>query len=374
VDNPFVVGEAIGAGLVLAVIVFVVTRKLCGPAGARHLARLKRLAGEEVEESRLSLYVRDWLPYAAALMAALVGGLFSLAKAGVLLHKSFSSNDMPQLAAGFKSGCERSCGAQRDTEFCAGLCDCTFATLRSRHPSEDAFAAWMQAGPQHVDAVKSEVMSAQAACLQAIDPSAAASLRAASAAASGQAPVRAPEPPAAGQDLDLEPPQYDSATLKRIREDFELFVKWAAVAQTAPEKLTGAEVCAAAGDPSAGICTKSVAAAGFSEEVYSASYKPGAPGAVRLAVTVSFLVDCNALAPSRTLAQWRQAQSAKQLCEISSGPLKGLQLLAVRSQHGTSLFAYSAAYPARDAAFAATLERPAAGAPDPALVTRMPPM
>lgn len=168
-DNPFAVGEAIGAGLVFAVTAFVVARKLCGPAGARHLARLKRIAGEEVQESTLSLYVRDWLPYAAAFMAALVGALFGLANAGIAPHRSSATLDMPRLIAGFKNGCQRSCAAGRDVGSCEEFCDCTLAELRAGHPGDEAFASWMQAGPQNMDAVRAEVLSARATCAPALE-------------------------------------------------------------------------------------------------------------------------------------------------------------------------------------------------------------
>lgn len=354
-QDPFLVGQAIGAGFVLALLAFVVARKLCGPAGARHLARLNRLAGEEVDESRFSLYLRDWLPYVAAFLALLVGGLFSFVKAGGL-RQSFSSSDMPQLVAGFRSGCQKRCLAERDASFCAGFCDCTFATLRAKHASDDAFAKWMQAGPQNLAAVQTEVMSAQNACLAALEPSSAAAVQPPNVAATPTpTPLQAaPEKP---QELELGVPQYEPAVLARIHEDLEPFLKWAATAKAHPEKVAGAEICATASDPSPGICTKSIAARHFSDEVYSASYKPGVLGAVRLAVDIPMLMGCDALGPGRTLAQWRQGKAEKQLCEISSGPLGGLQLLAVRTRLGTSLFAFTPSYLAQDPAFRATVSQ-----------------
>jgi hypothetical protein len=350
VQDPFVVGQAIGAGFVLAVLAFVVARKLCGPAGARHLARLNRLAGEEVEEARFSLYLRDWLPYVAAFLALVVGGLFSFVKAGGL-RQNFSSGDMPQLIAGFQSGCQKRCLAERDASFCAGFCDCTFATLRAKHPSDDAFAKWMQAGPQNLAAVQTEVMSAQSACLAALEPSSAPAQQPPSVAPT---PTPQPAPGQKAEELDLGVPQYEPAVLARIHEDLEPFLKWAATAKVHPEKLAGTEICATASEPSAGICTKSIAGPAFSDEVYSASYKPGVLGAVRLAVDIPVLMGCDALGPSRTLAQWRHGKTEKQLCEISSGTLGGLQLLAVRSRLGTSLFAFTPSYLAHDPGFRAT--------------------
>lgn len=341
--------------MVLAVIVFVATRKLCGPAGARHLARLNRIAGEAVQESWFSLYVRDWLPYVAALLAALVGILFGLVKAGALLHRGFSAGDLPQLVAGFQSGCRKNCLAGRDAVFCAGFCDCTLATLRAAHPGDDAFAKWMKSGSYDVEAVRAEVLGAQNQCLAALDPSLAAAAGVAQPAS--VAPVSPPQLAAkeAAAELELDVPHYEPAQLKRIQEELAPFLTWAAAAKLSPEKLTGAEACATASEPSAGICTKSSAAPGLGDEVFSVSYKPGVVGAVRLATSVPLLVGCDALAPSRTLAQWRQGQTQKQLCEIASGALGGLQLLAVRGRLGTTLFAFTPSYPAHDAAFRASL-------------------
>jgi hypothetical protein len=350
------VGQAIGAALALAVVVFVVARKLCGPPGARHLARLNRIAGEDVPEDRLSLYVRDWLPYVAAGLAALTGGLFSLVNAGVPLHPS-SDETILQLTSGFKSGCQRSCTAQRDAAFCEGLCDCTFAKLRADHPGNDALASWMQAGTQNVDAVRAEVQSAQAACMGASDPSQLADPQPAAVAPRQHAEAAVQpsldKPPETQAPPSLDGPQYEPAVMKRIHEEFEPFLKWAAAAKLAPETIAGAEVCAAATDPSAGICTKSVAAPIFGDQIFSASYKPGAPAALRLAVTVQLLVGCRDLAPSHTLAAWRRGESEKELCEIANGPLGGLRLLAVRSRLSTSLFLFTPAYPAQDPAFRA---------------------
>lgn len=76
VDDPLVVGQAIGAATVFAIIAFVVARKLCGPAGAGELARLKRISGvDELDpnEGRGTLLLRDWLPWVAGIMAAFVG-------------------------------------------------------------------------------------------------------------------------------------------------------------------------------------------------------------------------------------------------------------------------------------------------------------
>lgn len=343
-NNPFIVGEAIGVGFVLALIAYVVARKLCGPAGARHLARLNRIAGEDVQENRVSLYARDWLPYAAAVLAAFVGAMFSFVKAGAFFQRSFSSADLPELASGFKTGCERSCAAQRDAAFCERLCDCTFARLRERHPGDDAFASWMQAGPQNVQATRAEVLNAQNACLRVPEPSPAAPPQPAAIA-------QQPELPRPMEEPILDAPSYEPAVAKRISADLEPFLEWATAAKLAPEKLSATEVCAKATEPSAGICTKSLVGPGIGDQMFSASYKPGVPGAVRLSVTVSYLVGCDALAPSRTLAQWQQGRSQKQLCEISSGNLGGMRLLAVRLGVGTSLFVFTPSYTAQDEVF-----------------------
>lgn len=349
------VGQAIGFGLVFALVVFFVARKLCGPPGARHLARLNRIAGEEVNESSLSLYVRDWLPYVAGFLAMLVGGLFSFVSAGGL-RRNFSSSDLPQLISGFQSGCQKRCLPERGANFCAGFCDCTLATLRANHPGDDAFAKWMQAGPQNLEALQAELTSAQNACLRALEPSSVATAQQPASVAKLSQTTTASTPP---EPLQLDVPQYESAVLQHIREDFQPFLKWAAAAKLAPEKLAETEICAAPSEASFGICTKSVAAAGLGNDVYSISYKQGTPGAVRLLTTVQLLVDCQMLVPSRTLAQWRQGESEKQLCEISAGPLGGFQPLAVRSRLGTSLFAFTPQYLAHDAAFRATVtQRP----------------
>ena len=87
------------------------------------------------------------------------------------------------------------------------------------------------------------------------------------------------------------------------------------------------------------------------------SYKPGVPGVVRLAVDTPMLMGCDAFGPGRSLAQWRHDNTEKQLCEISSGPLGGLQLLAVRRRGGTSLFAFTRSYLAHDPGFRATVKQ-----------------
>jgi hypothetical protein len=351
VDNPFVVGEAIGAGFALALVVFVVARRLCGPAGARHLARLNRIAGEDVQDSGFSLYVRDWLPYVAALLAAVVGVLFSVVQAGVLFRRAFSAGDLPKLVAGFQSGCHKSCLPARDAAFCDGFCDCTLATLRTNHAGDAAFAKWMQSGAQDVEAVRAEVLQAQNQCLGALASSGATTSVQQPASVSPLRPHLDAEAPPATLKLDV--PAYEPAVLRRIQEDLAPFLSWAAVAKVSHEELAGSEICATGNEPSAGICTKSVAAPGLGDQVFSVSYKPGVVGAVRMTASLPLLVGCNVVVPSSTLAQWRDGETERQLCEITSGALRGLRLLAVRGRLGTSLFVFTPSYPAYDAGFRA---------------------
>ena len=205
----------------------------------------------------------------------------------------------------------------------------------------------MQAGPRDPDAVRTAVLTAQTACVRALEPAQVPEPQPAAIAPHRQQTEGVVQP-----RLDVE--RYEPSVMARIHEDFEPFLQWAAATKAAPEKAAGAEVCATAQEPSAGICTKSVAAPGLGDQVFSASYRPSAPGAIRFAVTVPFLLGCDALAPSRTLTQWRRNESENQLCEISSGTLGGLNLLAVRSRHGTSLFAFTPSYLNEDPAFRAT--------------------
>ncbi len=172
-DDPFLVGQGVGAAVVFAIVAFVVARKLCGPAGASELARLERIAGVgvlEQQEGRLGLLVRDWLPWVAGVMAALTA--FVVVFVGNAARppapeslEPFTADQLPQLVAGFVHGCQNTCvGAGVTDAACSAYCTCTLNALREGQPSDQAFIDWFSHIRYYPDPGRADVQAAEKLC------------------------------------------------------------------------------------------------------------------------------------------------------------------------------------------------------------------
>jgi hypothetical protein len=331
----------------MALVAFVVARKLCGPSGGRELERLKQIAGADdgPKQGALTLLLRDWAPWFVAAVAAAVGFGFVFVKSvlGSPL-KPFENADLPKLTAGFLQGCERSCAAQgSDGKACERFCACTLSALRVQHPSDEELVSWFSNARRDLEATQAELRVAQNSCLPG------GAVPQAQLAQTSRQAAPSYTPPAIDEGPPATVPPMKPMELERVKT----FVEWATAVRNAPRDVAGSEVCAAAPDPSAGICTRSVVQRG-SDDIFSVSYAQDAGKAVRASATFNAQLDCSAVAPSQVLRRWSHGvrdPQRKQTCTITGGALSGMQLLVVRTASSTTLFLYSSDYVARDTGF-----------------------
>jgi len=170
--DVYFVAEAIGATLGLAIGGFFISRKLLGPAGSAELARLKRIAGIEVTESRAALVFRDWAPYLIAVACGVFGFGVMLVKHSATAfaggsRTNFSTSDLPKMKAGFVHGCENRCASGgADVTLCATLCACVLSGIQTKYASDAALTTWFNSATTDLERMQAELAEAQAECMR----------------------------------------------------------------------------------------------------------------------------------------------------------------------------------------------------------------
>lgn len=164
-DDAFFLGELTGAAFGGALTAFL---------GARFLLKPPK---------------RDWVPWVAALVMALIAPGVVLAKHRLAVARSAQSDassspngfappgsiaaerasadadiSMAEARASFIKGCQRTCSADSPADACTEVCVCAFEQIRLRYPTIQAFAGWKNLLHTDPDRLRAEMKFALDNC------------------------------------------------------------------------------------------------------------------------------------------------------------------------------------------------------------------
>jgi hypothetical protein len=119
----------------------------------------------EQQESRITLWARDWLPWFAGALVGLIGFVFVFFSARAE-KRAEASQSVAQLSAEFTSLCQQPCVVNGTlTPGCVDICACTLNTLRSQHPGDAAFASWFSEARAAKPHTEQEIKTAHSSCI-----------------------------------------------------------------------------------------------------------------------------------------------------------------------------------------------------------------
>lgn len=159
-NDPYVVGQLIGAIAGAGTVGYFVARKAFPAGRTKQVAKLMEAAGVADEEAKPGFRPPAWL---IAVGAGLLGGVFTL---GNIAKQGFTTRDLPQLRAGLVDGCSKTCMKEGAPQaLCNDLCTCVRTHLEADLQTEPAVVDWFNRAAKQETLAMSQVGQARAACL-----------------------------------------------------------------------------------------------------------------------------------------------------------------------------------------------------------------
>ncbi|MGC4092971.1 MAG: hypothetical protein QM756_34815 [Polyangiaceae bacterium] len=164
--DPYTVGYLLGPTFLVGGIGYFVGRKLVGASGVSEVERLKHLAGVAEPGAKPPSRLRGLVPYALAVLGAIVGLLFSAAS--LINERTALKSNSAELEQAFVARCTSTCvrleGAERQA--CESHCACLLAEVKRQHDSAESLQAFLQGALSGDPATRSDFRRAEAGCPQ----------------------------------------------------------------------------------------------------------------------------------------------------------------------------------------------------------------